>query len=80
MIDPRALARLAISQTDEALAADCNWEPVAGFQRLRAVHRPTGIRVEVDARKTEAQTRFIALLYLRNRCYDMLRLRGRPKR
>jgi hypothetical protein len=77
MPDLREYARAALAQTDEQLEADCEWRfitrpaPVPPALHLR--HRPTGIEVEAESRATEKQTRLIALLQLRNRCYDMLR-------
>ena len=81
MADLREFARAALAQTDDQLAADCAWQQaVVGPKQtpvLRVRHHATGLEVEVEPRKTEEQTRFIALLYLRNRCYDMLRARGK---
>jgi hypothetical protein len=83
MVDTLEFARAVLAQKDDQLAEDCDWQPLSvegGATGLRLVHRSTRLEIEVEPRRTEAQTRFIALLLLRNRCYDLLRWAGRPKK
>lgn len=78
MIDLRRLARDVLAQSDAELAADCLWSPTPSG--LSLVHQRTGFQIEVAHRRTPTLTRAVALVQLRNRCYDVLGFRGgRPR-
>ena len=76
-----AVARAALRQTDEVLAAHCNRVRTANG-KLQLEHLPTSIVITVDIGPGEAKARMRALLQLRNQCYDLVRNRGGrpPKR